>query len=38
MSVKHLDFKAIVWEIYVETSYSMNLDGNSRFTHGCEGF
>lgn len=36
MSVKHLDFQSL--EMYIETSYSMNLEGNSHFTHADQGF
>lgn len=36
MSLKHLDFQS--WEIYIETSYSLNLEGNSYFIHADQGF
>lgn len=36
MSVEHLDFQS--WEIYIKTSYSMSLEGNSCFVHVEQGF
>lgn len=36
MSVKHLDFQS--WEMYIKTSYSMNLEGNSYFVRVDQGF